>query len=474
LAFRKARDNWLARGCASGIAGISFSVLVSALFALLIWLGVDWVQFLERRGTDLTMRSAVAFNTPVLDGLPAAARAKIAPIVFLDVDEAGCQLLAERKDRCQTDGVGQPDVLVAVGEALAASRARLIVLDVRWPRQEMFGSAEEQSRMIRAWAGPPGPPVIAALPGALSSSAGIATDWDSVRSVPTGRLQFAPSAVWPGRGDQDMVIRSFPDEIPLVGELPPGSPDRLAAMPLASVRALGGRTAGHQADGQRILFTLPSLSGSTDEDLASLHLGDWERRALSAMIAPRAPACADCSPGIRTDGLAGQVVIVGSSAPAANDLHMTPLGTMAGAEIIANAIRARQLVEAAEAPDASRLFRAKVVATLPAMGISFLASLGIAWLLRRRVRARWARVKQKSAVAALFTLALLASLLVTLQLALGNVLESERAGQQVDLLLPTLALFLEGFVAFSKWLLDSVDILILQLFERIRARFAGR
>lgn len=463
---------WLWRGIASGLAGIVFSILLSALVAFLAWVGVGWVQLLERRGTDFTMRTAVALRSPVVDELGPGEREAVDPILFLDIDEVGCERLSVRPRRCRTHGVGQPSVLIPIGEALRRSGARLVVLDIRWPDPESFDPTFSAERMVKAWAARPGPPVVAALPGALSSSPGVAVDWDVVAGMPRGRLRFAPSAIWPGETAGDTVIRAFPDEVPIVGDLRANWPDRLASMPVAVVESLGRGRAVRAADpleGRRILFTLPSLAANPDEALASLHLGSWERRALAGMMT-RDPACPTCPVEVGVEGLRGQIVIVGSSAPAADDLHMSPLGIMAGAELIANAIRARQLAAAAPPPEPGRLFWEKLIGTFPAMLVSFGASLAIARLSIGTARRNWRR---SARIVMTFLSALAVSLLLNFWLALGGLLEADRMNIQVDLLLPTLALFLEGFVAFARWFIDSVEEFIQKALRRLADRQAS-
>ncbi|HVQ08266.1 MAG TPA: CHASE2 domain-containing protein [Allosphingosinicella sp.] len=472
---KRRQSKWFVRGLATGTTGIFFSALCSGLFALLLALGVEWVELLERRGADLTMRSMVALYGPLSDDLAPDGR-PATPIVFLDIDEEGCARLAPRPQRCFAQGIGEPAVQIAIGEALRESGAALIVLDVRWPEPEAFQGEFSRERMIRAWATGPGPPVVAAVPSSPTGGMSLAIDRDAIRDIPPGRLRFAASTVWPSEADGDMVIRAMPDAVSIVADARPDSPTRISAIPATALTVLGNdralRDAADPTAARPILFTLPSLATEQGANLASEHIGDWERRILSRMLTAPPVGCAGCRPTIRTEGLAGQIVVVGSSAPVAGDLHMTPLGVMAGAEVIANAIRARQLAATLSEPSSGAVFWSKLWGTLPGMALSLITGLGLAWVAAWPRSRLWKRSLRKGTLTVLiFSAGLGGALVANLWFELRGALQPGHIEARVDILLPTLALFLEQFVAIAKWIIGQVEALFVRFFTRIAERY---
>lgn len=98
-------------------------------------------------------------------------------------------------------------------------------------------------------------------------------------------------------------------------------------------------TASHD-DAPRIVYTLPAAESHEDDRIPSEARVKWAHyrpvynRCLAAAIWSRAgSACADAAT------YRGKVVVIGASSPARRDRHDTPLGEMAGAENVINAIR---------------------------------------------------------------------------------------------------------------------------------------
>lgn len=439
---------WVIDGFSKGLTGIVAAFAVSFLIALLLWLDIGWIKAIEREGRDLTMRTALALHGPVVDQLPKAVRGRITPITFIDVDEEGCEQLAERPAACRSEGVSQESVLAPLGSALAGSGARLIVLDVYWPSTLDSGGAS--GPMMGAWASQPGPKVLAVLPGIPQPGGSFQPDGQRISALSAGRLRFHPSAVW-SRADEAGVIRAYPTTISMARLNGSVGPGRIASLTAAAGEALTGRLA--VAGEAHILFTLPALSVPQSEAIANDVIGSWERRVLSLMLR----RTADDSLAIDVQGLEGHVVVVGSSAPAAQDFRNTPVGPMTGAEIIANSIRSNQVVPAVAALSDGAAFGVKLAAIVPAMAIGLLTALAMSYWGRRRPRKLGRRIVRGIVLTGLFLTGLTLSVVASVSLALRDYLQAASQGIQTDLLLPTIAIFAEGFVSGMKWLIDRTE-----------------
>jgi hypothetical protein len=173
----------------------------------------------------------------------------------------------------------------------------------------------------------------------------------------------------------------------------------------------------------RIAYAIPSLSlRHVTEDAVGLTGRDAVVRVLYQDLYRRCRATdfwagAACS---RRDTYEGRVVVIGTSNPLRRDLHQTPLGTMAGAEVVVNAIRSFELGPSHEHGEHG----SSKLGTLVVGGLDLLKS-GLLWLVYFVVRAlvhrRWRRrprglaiALQKGGLAALFFLTLLVTVTMTL------------------------------------------------------------
>lgn len=455
---------WVLRGLASGFTGIALGLAVAFTIAFLLWLELGWIVALERRGKDLTMQTAVALHSPIVERLPPAIAARISPITFIDIDEQGCERLAERPPLCRTRGIAQASVLAPLGAALARSGASALVLDVTWPEEAESPGDPASRAMLEGWAAGTGPPVFAALPGYPEPAGAFRAEWNRIAGQRLGRLHFHPSATWFGPKD-DPITRSFPATVDIADSEKGTRPRRLPSLAAAAAQ---GPSLGAETANRPILFTLPALSAGEEDPAHGLSFGTWERRALGRMI--NSPP--GRSPEILVEGLEGQIVIVGSSAPAAADLRATPLGVMTGAEILANAIRAQEILPADSPPAGREALAAKVAGILPSMAIAMVTALAVAWLRRNPPRSRRRAVSRNLLVALVYSTGLAASVVATLTLALDGYLQSARQGLGTDLLLPTLAIFLEGFVGFAKWLIETIEGAIVRILTQLNGRWS--
>lgn len=437
-------------GLGSGTANVVGGWLISTLFAALLALNIGWAVNLEQRGIDLGMRWGVALFGPVKSS---ETQADATPIVFVDIDEPGCELLASAPERCRTAGVADPELLENLGWALAKSGARLIVLDVLLPARGAAGGAPDAA--VAAWSEGEGPPVLAALPSADGHGRRIVVEPETFARLTTGRLSAAPALVWTDT-EGGSIVRSYPRSAEIVTTEGDGLPVRMTTLPFAASARLRGDTPALQADrsGDRTFFSLPTMVDARARFSAD-YVGVYERRALSAMLGD--PDCAACPPSISVAGLEGQLVIVGSTAPAADDLHMTPLGVMSGAEIIANVIRAEELFAEQRRPGPLAGLWAKVVETAPAAILAIASCVAISWVQTRSGPSLPARIGTGALISLIYGAGLALALVLALHAAMAAFVGSYEEGRPVDLLIPTLSVFLGGFIEVAALVTGTVS-----------------
>lgn len=448
--------SWPIRGLAAGAANIFVGWIVTLIFAALLWSSVDWALELERRGTDAAMRWTVLVHGPIVE--PIQDSQAIDPIVFLDIDEAGCTQLSSPEWDCRSNGVGNPELLRRLGLALRESGARLLVLDVNLPGRFTTASSEDVSSTIAAWRDGAGPETVAALPSVQGAGRTVRADSDLARRSASGRLTLAPAIVWQDVGGES-IIRSYPIRVNVsnAGEGPGG--ELLISLPFLATDRLSANNRVETASSTRILYTLPALSIDENAWLHADYLGTFEHRRLSRMITTSEGFEAE----IQVGGLEGQVVIIGSSAPSAADRHQTPLGVMTGAEVLANVIRSNQLLPVIESQQSQDSYWRKIWRTLPAAGIVMIAWLCIAFVTRKRAGSRTHRIRQYALVCFIFSTALVASISIAIWSSLSGFEERFSTGENVDILLPTIALFLEGLVEFLGWISHQLKIVAAEL-----------
>lgn len=474
---------WIAKGLAAGIANLVVGWLLTATLVMCLALNLDWARELERKGVDTAMRWSVQLSDPLVAAQGGAA---VTPVVFIDVDEAGCNALSHANWDCRYDGLASPALLRAIGPALRNSEAALVVLDLALPPANDAAGSAALEAVLAAWSAPVtgieaaraetasnAAPVLAALPVAPGAGRSLVYNSQHAVGMKQAGIRFAPAMIWQDENGQS-VIRHYPDSVDIIasgGDAPSSS---TLTLPSAAAMLLNGEEPSMPPStppARRVLFSLPSLAVSEDETLAGKFLGTYERRLLSSMLAD--PECSGCPPAVDAGGLAGQLVIIGSGAPAAADRHLTPLGVMAGAEVVANTIRSIELVPSATTISEFTILLEKLRQTLPAALIVLAMWLAIAFVRRSRpVAGRMAATKQAVIAMAIYLAGLGAALALSVYLSMASFFPTFAGGGSVDLLLPTLALFMEGFVEFaalvSARIREVVAGLVVGVFPKLR------
>lgn len=449
--------HWWVDGLAKGLSGVVMGWIIAALISLGVMLNIGWVREVETRGIGLSMRMAISFFGPI--SVRATDPSQHAdPILFLDVDEAACEKFAANPARCRIEGVADPAVLNALGLAMRESRAKAVVLDLRLP---LDGKPGEVEALAATWGDGEGPPVFAPLPAVPTAQGALQVDWAAAAPYRRGRMQLFP-AVGGSLNEIPGVLGRVPREVTLIPAGQQDGPDRLPSLAVAVGRARHGEAAAPPgAQGYSgVFFTLPPLAVPGAEALAGDYIGDYERRTLSDLLV----ACQGCPPQLKMGDWSGWTVVIGSSAPAAQDLHETLIGPMPGAEFLANAIRAEDLGAYPLTNKESGLLE-KIAGTLPAALLSIASWLTICWLWRpASTRAPWKRVGLTVLVyGGTLSLALTMNVYQTM----SAMLDGPSATGPSDLLFPTLAIFLEGLIDGLSHVTHAVEAAVFATISRL-------
>ena len=452
---------WVAVGLSHAITGMIFGCLVSALIVAALAMKFGPAEALERRGIDLSMRlSTVLFSA-------GESVDNATPIVFLDIDTRSCEQLAAQPIDCRTRQIGNVALLKSLGLSLSNSEAKLIVLDMRWPPEQMVADFDN-------WRKGFGPPVIAALPAAPGIDRAISFDW---KRLPGGklkseRLTFASPTWFQSPKFDDGVLRYVEPTVEFQAEgsgVQQGKVDTLLG---AALRKLGASEIPETRDAKVywINFTLPALSLAANEKLRSEFLGNFTYRPLSSVFPDSDCRGEGCYKGVDWSELKGKIVVVGSSAPSADDWHVTPLGLMSGPELLANAIRSGERNTTLQSADYKKQFSAKISETV------FSAALMLPfWLLiaffKDRAHRKNSRTKLKLRIYSIVALitGFFTVLLVGVSGSVSELATNQVSGKVTDILLPTLAIFFEAFVDFAKWFTMTIEKYAHQCSKRLLA-----
>lgn len=427
------RRNWVNKGAIASLSAVILSLLVAIAMSAVSAVGFAPIKAMEKSSGDFTYRVAVAFFGT--DGWSDSKEHRhIDPIVFLDIDEAGCEMLAADPWDCRTNGVVHHEVLLFVASGLAESEAKAIVFDTRLPDDHWDVEPDQQTELFSAWQKIPSV-LIAAMPGAPGRDNVFFARDDAVTGAQF--MTFAPAVLFDNSDYSDGIVRNL-DRSVLTQFASDGSLETRATIAFALLDKLGQTY--ERDEEEPIFFSL----ASTIDNSASYGNG-WERRALSRLIIeekgrPKA---------LQTAGLDRQIVLVGSSAAAAGDVHLTPLGTMAGPEILANIIRDVQMFP--DRPDIGWLDKLtwKLVSLIPAMLILVMTEFSSAYLGFRSKTKGWNRTRYFALQVVLWTMAVSLAIVTTSYLSLYGLLANGSYELSGDLILPIIALFFEEFVRTS-------------------------
>lgn len=474
-------ERWWVKALCAAMAGLLFSLAMSALFSLGSAFRIAPLVAVERAGIDFGMMAHTAFS-----GRPSPAFG--APhYVFVDVDRAACDAFMDAPEGC---GGGRPvpsQLIAAFVETVRTSGAAVVMVDVRAPEDPA-----ERRVLAEALAVPDGPWIIASLglrPRLSEHQLELRVEDETLLgpgdSAPlrSGRLLLAPFVTATDAYAADGVIRHYPVLERIEGLAPNGDPRWLPSAPFlasgladpATATALlcryyptatdrcGQAGAGPSAEirfgertdlRNRIFYSLPSLAAADDDQRAvyrDRYLGFYERVEASQLLDGRTFAWPP-------DLMQGAVVILGTSAPEGRDWHVTPLGPMSGPEILFNAVRAFSEYAPLSEPSAAasagerlasawRGFAVKVSAMATGTLIMLVGWFAIYWLGDRWKAPRWLR---RTACVGVFLAVLALTAFMELFSGIAALERNAQVAEATDLLTPLFALGLEGFAEAAR------------------------
>ena len=511
-------ERWRLKAVTVTAAGALMSLIVSAALALAGAMGLPGASALERGGIDMAMQAFVLFapQTDPQPGRPGEGR-----FAFVDVDDI-CTTFAAAPATCRSRDPIPVELQLDFLRAVQNSGAKVVIVDVIPPDDEAAFNALRDGIQMIANAPGGGPWIIAPVTSRPETTsrpgvAGRKPRGPAIRIKETadierqlapdfhsGRLRLASIVTTDDPAAGDGVIRHYP--LTSTIHIAEGSDRILPSAPFLAAMLSDDRTAAamdcqfYPRDGcaarppkklqalldfaaspmlqNRIYYTLPSLSQQVAEPGKSdsgLYLGRYDRFRASSLLE-------DGHFAFEPGELDGRIVILGSSQPVSEDLYMSPIGKMSGAEILLNAARTLR--------DFAPIKSAK-----PGEGPVFLgfgekleaAMIGAAcflpaWLLIFGLRARvdqthvarhsddpeavpgaattLRRALRKTAWVAVAILAFLTALSLTVGfefwLKVQDLRNRAETGVLTDMLTPAFAMGLEGFAeagkAVSNWL----------------------
>lgn len=440
--------DWTKRGLTAGISAVLLSLFVAVFMTSLSLMGMPVIKSLEASSRDFTFRAAAAVYGPI-DWRSHRGTNTIDPLVFIDIDEAGCAALVDEPWECRVSGVVHQEVMMLLARGLRDAGAKAIMLDTLLPDEHWDQRPEERDAYFEAWV-QHSAPVVSAMPGAAGQDNVFVAD---DRHFPTNSaISFAPAVLFDSRTTGGELVRDLDRSI-AVQRVSDGAIETRSTLAFELLDQL--KLDYERDDEEAIFFTLPSTIGDT-----TFQGGGWERRALSQMLTRRPNG----DMHLETTGLADQILLVGSSAPAAGDLHVTALGTMAGPEILANIIRDVQIFPKRGQITLFDSFLWKITSLTPAALVLMLAELASAYTKQKGAQRNWKALARWSAYITIWTVALVLALLSTSYFALDGLISTGSFELKGDLLLPIFALFLEEFVRVCSKVIAWLENQVAQLF----------
>ncbi|MBU1346841.1 MAG: CHASE2 domain-containing protein [Alphaproteobacteria bacterium] len=486
-------EPWWNKALVAALAGLLFSLVMSALFSLGSAFRIAPLVAVERAGIDFGMMAYTAFS-----GRPQQTTDD-PRYVFVDVDRAACEAFSEAPEACVGGRPIPPALTVAFARAVRGSGASVVLIDVRAPEDE-----EERARLADAMTATDGPWMIASLgvrPRRSTRQMEVVAEPETLlgpsdrAALRRGRLVLAPFVTSTDAFAADGIIRHYPLLEQVHGLGGAAEPRGLPSAPFlaasltdpANAEAIlcryyaetgdtcassgrPGATAdirfGERTDMRnRIFYSLPSLAAAGAEQgrvYRDRYLGFYDRIDASALL--------------DGDGFSwppelmqGAVVVLGTSAPEGHDWHVTPVGPMAGPEILLNAIRAFSEYSPLSEPSVTatagerfaaawRGFAIKVGAMTSGTLIMLVGWFAIFWISDCWTAApRWVR---QAACVTIFLVILLVTAMYELFSGIASLERNAQVSEATDLLTPLLALGLEGFAEAARTFAQASEALV--------------
>lgn len=495
--MRSAQHPWGLRAILATVAGFAISLLVTIVTVSGQAMGIPFLKALERAGGDAGMQLAWSFE---LD----KSLSQGPPYIFVDVDPGACGKLrhdgsATAEQACQTDRSVSAALVADFLRAAAGSEARVVILDVA-----PFESPEDVQTVrsaVHQWAGPYILAPLAGRPG-MDGDQPIFIRRGEADLAPSGRMGRLRQVSFQATTDpaaDDGVVRGYGLTIETrfggQARLTPSAPwmaalllhdkTQSAADCLYFATDCARATEAGRAELRRvndpafrapIVFSLPSLAvpaarrmaAGDDPDPAETRQDRrWSLNAdwFAANGYERLVASEVLSDGNghfpREIFKSGALVVLGSSAPGAMDLHPTPIGTMAGSEIVINATRAlsSRIGRTVRQPTFLDMALEKIGAAFQGSAVMlciWLIIFGLASRLGSGVGLGW-RLAGRVLIVFVFIAGMAATAYQELLGAADDLAVSLPSGRPVDILTPIVALGVDGYAEAVKHLSRTIE-----------------
>lgn len=487
---------WWRKALLVSVTGLVFSLALSALLTLGAAFRAAPLMALERAGVDFALKTYVAFAPWVDPGFDSPMAQGYA---FVDLDLAACRPFSPDGDQaCLRDQPAPPALIMDFARAAQTSGAKVVIVDIEPPDDQA-----DRDALYRSLSRETGPWFVAPMPSRPNFSPDtldLTIDWPQAGQpvLANGKLRLAPMATTTDPAAGDGIVRHFPilarvrdaegthsqwmPTAPYLaavladrGQAPVadclfyrrGAQDCLGVSPsgkLAEMTATGRDTSIRN----RILYSLPGLSDEADQStefLRARYLGRYERFVASRLMTE---GRFEIPEGL----LAGKIVVLGTSAAQGEDWHPTPIGPLAGPEIVLNATRAfgeftplKETVRGASLTsrlaEAWSRYAAKFGGTFLGALVMTPCWLGIYWLMSRsRLKPALKRLGSVS----LFLLFMIAIIILEMVTGVAALRHGAQSGQITDMLTPLLGLGLEGYAEGAKAFTDMAERGVLAVF----------
>jgi len=485
-------EPWWNKALVAALAGLLFSLTMSAIFSLGSAFRVAPLVAVERAGIDFGMLAYTAFT-----GRPKPSAAE-PHYVFVDVDRAACEAFSDPPEACAGGRPVPPALTIAFANAARSSGAAVVLVDVRAPDDQ-----GERQRLSEALVSDEGPWVIASLsvrPRRSGRQMEVVAEPETLLGpsrqgeLRSGRLILAPFVTTTDAFAADGTIRHYPLLERVEGIGPDATARWLPSAPFlaASLTEVGSAQAvlcryygdasapcatldredaaairlGERTDlRNRIFYSLPSLAAADEGQRATYrerYLGFYDRIDASTLMEGKAFSWPP-------ELMQGAIVVLGTSVPEGHDWHVSPLGPMAGPEILINTIRAfsefSPLSEPAATASASERFGSawrSFAIKVGAMSTGTLIML-VGWFAIFWVGDCWTKTPvwiRKAVCVFLFLLILVVTGMVELITGISSLERNAQVADATDLLTPLLSLGLEGFAEAARSFAQASETLV--------------
>ena len=454
------------------LTGVLFAWILACLLACAGGVPVlgGVLRGLEARGVDTSMRIAQALR-PLHIG--SEAQTGSPAFVFVDIDSAACQDVLGDKAMCASRSPATAEVTARAVGAVAAAQPRLIIIDaLLWDKDDDTKGDNELTGMSQALARS-GVPAVAVAPVAPRDDAQLVLA-PQLEPKAVGGVHFAPAVLTVGDDGSD-VMRSYPQRVPVWvnGRCESGPTLPFLASSLLRDGSVPGTEACHPGqaeEDERVFYTLPSQV----PDIAAHETRNRQRDYHAHYVYHAASQLIDFRTGaLRPDAsvraLTGAVIVIGTSAAPAGDRHTTPLGIMAGSEVVINATRSFAAEAGLREPSLPEKILAEMGTAVICAPVFFVFWFGLAVLVRRVPLGekpdggRWSKpvlgwrakiAAVRAIVAGAFVITLCTACAVIIAIGFVKVGGYAQHRMAIDIFMPLFAVSLEGFADGSKYVLD--------------------